>query len=127
MNKIIKRISMFFAFYFLLMLTSSCEDLALNEITPTIAEWIQNTLKIPLAEYKKLMKDFNPVKFDAVAWASIAKAAGMKYVILTSKHHDGFALFDSKVSDYNIMNTPYHKDIVKCLRNNICNIISRLK
>jgi len=87
-----------------------------GEVTPKIAEWIQNTLKIPLSEYKKLMKDFNPVKFDADAWASIAKAAGMKYVILTSKHHDGFALFDSKVSDYNIMNTPYHKDIVKQLK-----------
>ena len=87
-----------------------------GEITPTIAEWIQNTLKIPLSEYKKIMKEFYPVKFDADFWASIAKAAGMKYVILTSKHHDGFALFDSKVSDYDIMNTPYNKDIVKQLK-----------
>ena len=87
-----------------------------GEITPTIAEWIQNTLKIPLADYKKLMTDFNPIQFNANEWVSIAKAAGMKYIVLTSKHHDGFALFESKVSDYNIMNTPYQKDIVKQLK-----------
>lgn len=87
-----------------------------GEITPRIAEWIQNTLKIPLSEYRKIVDEFNPVKFDADAWASLAKAAGMKYVVLTSKHHDGFALFDSKVSNYDMMSTPYKKDIVKELK-----------
>tara|TARA_R110001606_G_scaffold399261_1_gene582851 strand:- start:18383 stop:20224 length:1842 start_codon:yes stop_codon:yes gene_type:complete len=87
-----------------------------GEMTPRIAEWIQNTMKIPLVEYKRLMKDFTAEKFNADEWVSIAKAAGMKYIVLTSKHHEGFALFDSKVSDYNVMNTPYGKDVVKELK-----------
>jgi alpha-L-fucosidase len=87
-----------------------------GEITPRIAEWIQNTLKIPLSEYRQIVKEFNPDQFDADAWVSLAKAAGMKYMVLTSKHHDGFALFDSKVSEYDIMSTPYNKDIVRQLK-----------
>lgn len=87
-----------------------------GEVTPSLAEWIQNTFKIPLKEYQKLQKQFNPKLFDADKIAQLAKESGMKYVILTSKHHDGFALFDSKVSDYDIMNTPYRKDIVKELK-----------
>lgn len=87
-----------------------------GEITPKIAEWIQNTLKIPLSEYKKLMTEFHPKKFNADDWVSLAKSAGMKYIVFTSKHHDGFALFNSKVSNYNVMNTPYNKDIVKELK-----------
>ncbi len=84
--------------------------------TPSIPEWIQNTLQIPLAEYKKLVPEFNPVRFNADDWARLAKAAGMKYVVLTAKHHDGFALFDSKASEYDIMSTPYKIDIVKALK-----------
>ncbi|MBV7441385.1 alpha-L-fucosidase [Weeksellaceae bacterium TAE3-ERU29] len=84
-----------------------------GEVTPKIAEWIQNTLRIPLKDYQKLMQDFNPKNFDAKAIVKLAKDAGMKYLVITSKHHDGFALFDSKVSDYNIMNTPYNKDIIR--------------
>lgn len=87
-----------------------------GEVTPKIAEWIQNTLKIPLADYKKLMEKFNPQQFNADEWASIAKAAGMKYMVVTAKHHDGFALFDSKVSDYDVMNTPFKRDIIKELK-----------
>jgi alpha-L-fucosidase len=87
-----------------------------GEVTPKIAEWIQNTLKIPGAEYKKLMETFNPEQFNADDWVSVAKAAGMKYIIITSKHHDGFALFDSKVSDYDVMNTPFNRDIIKELK-----------
>ena len=87
-----------------------------GEVTPKIAEWIQNTLKIPLVEYQKLMKQFNPKEFNADEWAKTAKDAGMKYMVLTSKHHDGFALFNSKVSDYNVMNTPFNRDIVKELK-----------
>ena len=61
----------------------------------------------PIAEYDALYKKFNPVKFNADEWASIAKAAGMKYVVLTTKHHDGFCLFATKETDYNVMNSPF--------------------
>ncbi|MEO7463810.1 MAG: alpha-L-fucosidase, partial [Ferruginibacter sp.] len=87
-----------------------------GEVTPKIAEWIQNTLKIPLADYKKLMGKFNPQQFNADEWASIAMAAGMKYMVVTAKHHDGFALFNSQVSDYDVMNTPFGRDIIKELK-----------
>jgi alpha-L-fucosidase len=87
-----------------------------GEMTPKLVEWMQNTMKIPLSEYKKLLKQFNPVKFNADTWARFAKDAGMKYVVLTSKHHDGFALWDSKASDYDVMATPFKKDIVKELK-----------
>jgi len=76
-----------------------------------IGEWIMSWANIPRAEYEKFATDFNPVKFDAARWVSIAKAAGMKYIVITSKHHDGFAMFDSAVSDYDIVDrTPYGKD-----------------
>lgn len=78
-------------------------------------EWIMNFAKVPVKDYEPLLKQFNPVKFDAKEWVSIAKNAGMKYIVITSKHHDGFALWDSKVSDYDIMATPYKKDILKAL------------
>ncbi len=87
-----------------------------GQVTPKIAEWIQNTLKIPASEYKKLVDQFNPTEFDADEWVSVAKEAGMKYMIITSKHHDGFALFDSKVSEYDVMSTPFKRDIIKELK-----------
>src|SRR6187401_2030873 len=64
-----------------------------------IGEWIRNPGKIPVAEYQEFAKEFNPVKYDPEAWVKMAKDAGMKYIVITSKHHDGFALFDSKASD----------------------------
>lgn len=67
----------------------------------------------PIEEYDNLYKKFNPVKFNADQWVSIAKAAGMKYIVLTTKHHDGFCLWDTKLTDYNIMNTPFKRDVVK--------------
>ncbi|WP_242691732.1 alpha-L-fucosidase [Desertivirga arenae] len=80
------------------------------------AEWIFNRMKIPVAEYKAVAKQFDPVKFDADAWVKTAKDAGMKYLIITAKHHDGFALFDSKASDWDIMDaSPYRKDLLKPL------------
>ena len=73
-------------------------------------EWVMNNRKIPVADYEKLPAQFNPVAFDPVEWVALAKAAGMKYITITSKHHDGFAMFDSKVSDYNIVSrTPYRR------------------
>src|SRR5262249_35754969 len=74
-------------------------------------EWVMNNRKIPIADYEKLPAQFNPIAFDAAEWVALAKAAGMKYITITSKHHDGFAMFDSRTSDYNIVaRTPYKKD-----------------
>jgi alpha-L-fucosidase len=81
-----------------------------------IGEWIMNRGKIPVAEYKAYAKQFNPVKYDADAWVRMAKDAGMKYIVITSKHHDGFALFDSKVTTWDVVDaTPYGKDLIKPL------------
>ncbi len=77
------------------------------------AEWIRTTAQIPVGEYEKLLPRFNPVKFDADAWAKMAKHAGMKYMVITSKHHDGFCLFDSKHTDWDVMSTPFKRDILK--------------
>jgi len=78
------------------------------------AEWIMNDEKIPVKEYETYATQFNPVKFNAKKWVSIAKKAGVKYIVITSKHHDGFCLWDSKVSDYTIMKaTPFKRDILK--------------
>lgn len=65
------------------------------------------------ADYEQLMHEFNPVKFDPDAWIDAAEAAGMEYIVFTTKHHDGFCMYDTKYTDYNIMNTPYGKDILK--------------
>jgi alpha-L-fucosidase len=77
------------------------------------AEWIRTTAQIPLAEYDKFVDQFNPVKFDATEWVRMAKNAGMKYITITSKHHDGFCLFDSKYTDFDVMSTPFKRDIMK--------------
>ncbi len=76
-------------------------------------EWVQDTGKIPLAEYVKLYPKFNPKDFDAAEWVAQAKRAGQKYIVITTKHHDGFCMFDSKLTDYTIMNTPFGRDICK--------------
>jgi len=79
-------------------------------------EWVMNNQKIPAKTYEKLPAFFNPTAFDAVAWVKMAKSAGMRYITITTKHHDGFAMWDSKVSDYNIVKrTPYGKDIIRQL------------
>ena len=77
-------------------------------------EWIMNYAKIPVAEYKALAKQFNPVQFDADSWVLLAKRAGMKYIVITAKHHDGFALFQSAADDFNIVDaTPFKRDILR--------------
>ncbi len=79
-----------------------------------IGEWIMCTGKIPMARYQEYAKEFNPVKFNADEWVRTAKNAGMKYIVITSKHHDGFAMFDSKASDWNIVQrTPWGRDPLK--------------
>jgi alpha-L-fucosidase len=70
------------------------------------------TGQIPLEVYDNLYKEFNPAKFDANEWVAIAKAAGMKYLVFTTKHHDGFCEFDSKLTDYRITNSPFRRDVV---------------
>jgi len=81
-----------------------------------IGEWIMNRAKIPVLEYQQFAQQFNPVLYDPEAWVKMAKDAGMKYIVITAKHHDGFALFDSKASKWNIMDaTPYKKDLLKPL------------
>jgi alpha-L-fucosidase len=78
---------------------------------PGIGEWIMNHGKIPMAEYQAYAKQFNPVKFNADEWVKIAKDAGMNYIVITSKHHDGFAMYNSKASDWNIVKaTPFGRD-----------------
>jgi len=69
--------------------------------------------QVPKEEYDGLYKQFNPVKFNAAEWVSTAKAAGMKYLVITSKHHDGFCIWDSAFTDYDIMATPFGRDILK--------------
>lgn len=79
-------------------------------------EWVMHNRKIPVADYEPLASTFHPVNFDAAEWVALAKAAGMKYITFTSKHHDGFAMWDSKVSDWNIVKrTPYGRDIIRQL------------
>jgi len=82
-----------------------------------IAEWIMNQKKIPIAQYENLATFFNPVYFNPKEWVATVKAAGMKYITITSKHHDGFAMFDSKVSNWDIVDrSPYGKDVLKLLK-----------
>lgn len=81
---------------------------------PGLGEWIMNRAHIPVKEYEQLAKQFNPTQFNADAWVQLAQDAGMKYMVITSKHHDGFAMFGSKVSKYNVVDaTPFHRDILK--------------
>jgi alpha-L-fucosidase len=80
----------------------------------TEAEWIMQRFNIPVAEYRQMAHNLNPVHFDAKAWVALAKATGMKYLVVTAKHHDGFAMYNSKVSSYNIVDwTPFKRDPVK--------------
>jgi alpha-L-fucosidase len=78
------------------------------------AEWILTTAQIPVKEYEKFAPRFNPTKFNPAEWVKAAKSAGMKYIVITSKHHDGFSLFDSEMTDYDVMDaTPFRRDVLK--------------
>ena len=87
-----------------------------GERIPGIGEWIMSRAHIPIPDYEEFVHRFNPTRFDPEEWVRIAKDAGMKYMVITSKHHDGFAIFDSKVSRYDIVDaTPYQRDALKAL------------
>ncbi len=87
-----------------------------GEHIPGIGEWIMLRAEIPIAEYENFAPQFNPVKYDANQIVKLAKAAGQKYIVLTSKHHDGFCMYGTKETDYSIVDgTPYGKDILKDL------------
>ncbi|TBL72476.1 alpha-L-fucosidase [Paenibacillus thalictri] len=81
---------------------------------PGIGEWIMKRAQVPIAEYAKLAEQFNPVRFNSREWVEVAKNAGMKYIVITAKHHDGFCMYHSKVSKYNIVDaTPFGRDPMK--------------
>ena len=82
---------------------------------PGSGEWVMNNRNITVKNYTRLQEFFNPIDFNAEEWVSIAKNAGMKYITLITRHHDGFSMWDTKFSDFNIMHTPYRKDIVRML------------
>ena len=83
-------------------------------MVPGIGEWIMQRERIPVREYEQLARTFNPVEFDAAEWVAMAKNAGQKYLVITSKHHDGFCMYGSKVTGYNIVDaTPFRRDPIK--------------
>lgn len=82
---------------------------------PCSGEWVMNNRGITVKNYTNLMDFFNPVAFNAHEWVKLAKDAGMQYITLITRHHDGFSMWDTKYSAFNIMNTPYKKDVVKMI------------
>ena len=78
-----------------------------------LAEWFLEETHMPVSQYEKFAQQFNPVKFDAKKWVAIAKGAGMKYIVITSKHHDGFGMFPSQETDWCIKSTPFKRDPLK--------------
>ncbi len=82
---------------------------------PGDGEWVMNNRNITVKNYTRLENFFNPIDFNAQQWVELAKGAGMKYITLITRHHDGFSMWDTKYSDFNIMHTPYKKDIVKMM------------
>jgi alpha-L-fucosidase len=84
-----------------------------GEHIPGIGEWIMHRARIPVADYEPLASQFNPVQFDAAAWVSLAKKAGQKYMVITAKHHDGFCLFKTALTSYNIVDgAPFGRDVL---------------
>jgi alpha-L-fucosidase len=81
--------------------------------TDGAGEWIMNNMQIPVSQYARLVPQFNPVKFNAQAWVQLAKNAGMKYIVITSKHHEGFDMYPSTLTDWCIKSTPFQRDPLK--------------
>jgi alpha-L-fucosidase len=80
----------------------------------TGAEWIMQRFNIPVKDYREIARQLNPVRFNADAWVGLAKSAGMKYLVITAKHHDGFAMYRSQITDYNIVDwTPFKRDLLR--------------
>jgi len=85
-----------------------------GEEIPSIGEWIMHNARIPVAEYEQLATQLNPTEFDAAQWVTLAREAGQKYLLITAKHHDGFCMYHSRVSPYNIVDaTPFGRDPLK--------------
>jgi alpha-L-fucosidase len=85
-----------------------------GQVVPGIGEWIMQRARIPVAEYEPLARQFNPSRFDAAAWVDLAKRAGQRYLTITSKHHDGFCMYDSKLTEYDVVDaTPWGRDPLK--------------
>ena len=80
---------------------------------PARGEWVRSQERITVEDYQKFFEEFNPVDYDPKKWARLAKQAGMKYAVLTTKHHDGFCLFDSQYTDYKATNTPAGRDLIR--------------
>lgn len=80
---------------------------------PARGEWVRSVEKIPTEDYHQYFEEFNPINYNPKVWAKAAKEAGMKYAVMTAKHHDGFCLFDSKLTDYKSTNTKIGKDLIK--------------
>lgn len=80
---------------------------------PSRGEWVRSLEQIPEEQYRPFFEEFDPVRYDPREWAKLAKAAGMKYAVMTAKHHDGFCLFDSKLTDYKATNTPACRDLIR--------------
>jgi len=78
-------------------------------------EWINDSARIPVGEYERFQAQFDPVRFDPDAWVALAREAGMRYLVITSKHHDGFGLFDSAQTDWDVMGTPFRRDVLALL------------
>ena len=80
---------------------------------PARGEWVRTQEKISMEDYQQYVNNFNPVDYNPAQWAHIAKQAGMKYAVITAKHHDGFCLFDSKYTNYKATNTPVGRDLTR--------------
>src|SRR5262249_20813809 len=85
-----------------------------GQAVPGIGEWVMQRARMPVAEYEPLARQFNPTSFDAAAWVDLAKRAGQRYLTITSKHHDGFCMYGSKLTEYDVVDaTPWGRDPLK--------------